>query len=163
MNTICGHSSGQVLLQVDLLPSEHAIKTLEAAIHQHNSTVNILRTTRCTMDIAQILDQDAFVGSSQPPSLHAAGKVLSADVANQSQQAPASHAEQSSSDKNDGLTASGRSSSSSSEGAAGQHTRDGPAVQKQNSQHAHTHHSHQHDSSVRSVSITHSGQVDMSR
>ena len=161
MNTIHADSSGQMLLQVDLLPSEHAIKTVEGVIHQHNSTVNILRTTRCTMHIAQILDQGAFVGSSRPPSLHAVGEVLNADAANQSQQAPASHSEQSANcDNNDGLTASG--GGSSKEGAAGQQTCDGPAVQKQNSQHAHSHH-HHHDSSVRSVSIMHPGQIDMPR
>lgn len=157
------HSSAQTLLQVDLLPSEHAIETVEAAIHQHNSTVNILRTTRCTMDIAQILDQGAFVGSSQPPSLHAVGEVLSAEVADQSQQAPASRAEGSADvDKSDGLTASG-GRSSSTEGFAGQHSHDSAAAQKQDSQHGHTHHSHHHDNSVRSVSITHPGQIDMPR
>ena len=162
-SVIHAHSSGQTLLQVDLLPSEHAIKTVEAAIREHNSTVNILRTTRCTMDITQILDQGAFVGSSQPPSLHAVGEVLSADVADQSQQAPATHAAQSANfDKSDRLTASS-GGSSSKEGVAGQHSGDGAAVQKLNSQHGHTHHGHHHDSSVRSVSITHPGQIDMPR
>ena len=151
-----------MLLQVDLLPSERAIKTVEAAIHQHNSTVNILRTTHCTINIAQILDQGAFVGSSQPPSLHAVGEVLDADAANQSQSAPASHAERSAgSDNSDGLTAS--DGSTSKESAARQHTGDDAAAKRQDNQQDHAHHSHHHDNSVRSVNITHPGQVDMPR
>ena len=151
-----------MLLQVDLLPSEQAVVTVEGAIHQHNITVNILRTTRCTMDIARILDQGAFVGSSQPPSLQAVGEVLAADVADQSHQTPAFHVEKSAhSGKGGSLTASG--GSNSKEGAAGQHTGDAAALQKQNSHHGHAHHSHHHDSSVRSVSITHPGQIDMPR
>lgn len=150
-----------MLLQVDLLPSERAIKTVEAAIHQHNSTVNILHTTHCTINIAQILDQGAFVGSSQPPSLHAVGEVLDADAANQSQPAPASHAERSAgSDNRDGLTASG---GSTKESAARHHTGDDAAVKRQDNQQDHAHHSHHHDNSVRSVNITHPGQVDMPR
>lgn len=151
-----------MLLQVDLLLSEQAVVTVEAAIQQHNSTVNIVRTTQCTMDIAQILDQGAFVGSSQPPSLQAVGEVLNADVADKRHQIPASHAEQPAhSDKGGGLTASG--GSNSKEHAAGHHTHDAAALQKQNSHHGDAHHSHHHDSSVRSVSITHPGQVDMPR
>lgn len=151
-----------LLLQVDLLPSEQAVVTVESAIQQHNSTVNILRTTRCTMDIAQILDQGAFVGSSQPPTLQAVGEVLNADVADQRHQPPASENEQPAhSDKGGSLTASG--GSSSKEDAVRKHTGDAAALQKQNSHHGHTHHSHHHDSSVRSVSITHPGQVDMAR
>lgn len=151
-----------MLLQVDLLSSEQAVVAVEGAIHQHNSTVNILRTTRCTMDIAQILDQGAFLGSSQPPSLQAVGEVLNADVADQRPQTPASHEEQPAhSDKGGSLTASG--GSNSKEDAAGQHTGDAAALQKQNSHHGQAHHSHHHDSSVRSVSITYPGQVDMPR
>ena len=150
-----------MLLQIDLLASERAVKAVEAAILRHNSTVNICRTTRCTMDIAQILDQGAFVGSSQPPSLQAVGEVLSADQSHQ--KAAVSHAEQpEQSDKRTDLTASG---GSANQDAAGQHTHDDTAVQNTHSPaHNHdSHQSHQHDSSVRSVSITHPGQVDMPR
>lgn len=55
-------------LQVDLLPSEQAIKSVESDIHAHNSEVSIMRTTHCSLDIAQILNKGAFAGSRQTPS-----------------------------------------------------------------------------------------------
>lgn len=154
------YSSAPPLLQIDLLPSEEAVKAVEAAIQQHNSAVSILHTTRCTMDIAQILNQGAFMGSSHPPSLQAVREVLNADGADQNH-AQGSHATQHAKPDIDvSLLSSG---GTGNEGAARPRTHDGTTVQNQHSHSGHGHHNHQHDSSVRSVSITQPGQVDMPR
>ncbi|KAL3144018.1 hypothetical protein ABBQ32_003822 [Trebouxia sp. C0010 RCD-2024] len=149
-----------LLNKIDLLPSEQAVKTVEAAIHQHNSTVTILHTMRCTMDVAQLLDQGAFMGSSHPPSLEAVGQVLKADIADQSQASGSHGAQLAKPDTCGNLSSCG---GHGKENGAGQHAQDGSAVQHQHSHPGHSHYSDQHDSSVRSVSITQPGQVDMVR
>lgn len=160
LHNLDAYLSGPMLLQIDLLPSEQAVKTVEAAIHQHNSTVTILHTMRCTMDVAQLLDQGAFMGSSHPPSLEAVGQVLKADIADQSQASGSHGAQLAKPDTCGNLSSCG---GHGKENGAGQHAQDGSAVQHQHSHPGHSHYSDQHDSSVRSVSITQPGQVDMVR
>ncbi|KAL0048912.1 hypothetical protein WJX82_002154 [Trebouxia sp. C0006] len=63
------YADSVLLNKVDLLPSEEAIIAVEDAIHAHNADVAIIRTSRCSLNVAQILNRNAFVGSSQPPSL----------------------------------------------------------------------------------------------
>ena len=100
------------------------------------------------------------MGSSHPPSLEAVDQVLNADAVDQSQ-APGSHAAHlETPDTSGSLLGSG---GGGKENAAGQHAQDSTAVQHEHSHSGHSHQSHQHDSSVRSISITQPGQVDMVR
>lgn len=143
-----------MLLQIDLLPSEQAIQTVEASICQHNSSVKIIHTTRCTMDISSILNQGAFLGSSQPPSLDSVNQVLNLKDTNQQHQAPTVDVQEATpADADNGLAGPGSSHHQHANGAAKTHSHS----------HDHEHHSHQHDSSVRSISIVCQGEVDMSR
>ena len=173
-------------VQVDLLPSEEAIHAVEDAIHAHNADVAIIRTSHCSLDVAQILNRNAFVGSSQPPSLemlhdnmhlgpsHMPHDIQPAIISNESgmQQTGAASV---------GHSAQPCDSHRSSEAAGPDHQaanqqRGGDQEQSAGSSngsqghnhqhplsHDHVGHAHQHDSSVRSISITCPGEVVMIR
>ena len=55
-------------MQIDLLPTEEAIEAVEASILAHNSEVDIMRTSHCSLPISHILNKAAFAGSSHPSS-----------------------------------------------------------------------------------------------
>ena len=150
---------GMMLSQIDLLPSEQAVQIVESSIRQHNSSVNIIHTTRCTMDISSILNQGAFLGSSQPPSLQSVNQVLDLNNSNQHHQAPTVNAQEAT--PADADNSSAGPSSSTHQHAGAQHAHG--AEKMHSHSHDHEHHSHQHDSSVRSISIVSQGQIDVLR
>lgn len=103
------------------------------------------------MDVAQILNRGAFVGSSQPPSvkmahedMHVACSTDSPSMGDPSPSAQGLH------------HAAGQQHGHNVSAADGFFDRD------QQADH-HSDHSHHHDSSVRSISITCPGQIDLTR
>ncbi|KAA6419012.1 MAG: hypothetical protein FRX49_10975 [Trebouxia sp. A1-2] len=180
------YADSVLLNKVDLLPSEEAICAVEDAIHAHNADVAIIRTSHCSLNVAQILNRNAFVGSSQPPSLltlhdnmhlgpshapHDIQPVATSDGGGMQQSGAASVGH------NAQLHNSHRSSeaASSDHQAAnqqhGDHQEQSPDSSNGTHGHSHQHpmshdhagHAHQHDSSVRSISITCPGEMDMIR
>ena len=173
-------------MQVDLLPSEEAILAVEDAIHAHNVDVATIRTSHCSLDVAQILNRNAFVGSSQPPSLqmlhdnmhlgpshkpHDIQPVATSNESGMQQTSAASvgHNAQPYDSHN-----SSEAAGSDHQAAKQQHVGDqGQSAGSSNGSHGdshqhpvshdHTSHAHQHDSSVRSISITCPGELDMIR
>ena len=168
------------------MPSEEAILAVEDAIHAHNAGVAIIRTSHCSLNVAQILNRNAFVGSSQPPSLqmlhdnmhlgsshmpHDTQPVATGNESNMQQTSAASvghdaqpHDSRSSSEaagfdhqaanqQHGGDQGQSAGSSNGSQGHYHQHPMS----------HDHASHAHQHDSSVRSISISCPGEVDMIR
>ena len=142
-------------MQIDLLPSTEAISAVEHAIHTHNAEVGIIRTTKCSLDISEILNRNAFVGSSQPPSLQALTVDQTTDSPNP----------QATSDHDHKLTVSSSASAKADAAQthkAGQHQH----LELDHDQHNHdayAHHSHSHDNAVRSVSISCPGEVELER
>lgn len=173
-------------VQVDLLPSEEAIHAVEDAIHAHNAGVTIIRTSHCSLNIAQILNRNAFVGSSQPPSLqmlpdnmplgpsHMPHDIQPAATGNESDMQQIAAASVGHNAKPFGSHRSSEGADSDHQAANQQHSGDqGQSASSSNGSHGHSHqhpmshdhagHAHQHDSSVRSISITCPGEVDMIR
>ncbi|DBA77581.1 hypothetical protein WJX77_001399 [Trebouxia sp. C0004] len=180
------YADSVLLNKVDLLPSEEAIHAVEDAIRAHNAGVAIIRTSHCSLSIAQILNRNAFVGSSQPPSLemlhdnmhlgpsHTPHDIEPVATGNESDMQQVSAASV-------GHNARPCDNHRSSEAAGSDHQAanqqrggdQGQSAGSRNGSHGHSHqhptshdhagHAHQHDSSVRSISITCPGEVDMTR
>ena len=153
LNECVTSAQSGVIMQVDLLPSEGAVSAVEHAIHSHNAAVEIIRTTRCSLDIAQILNRGAFVGSSQPPSLQTAKQITDLnglEIASAHNHQPASSSaivEQS-----DDVISQAADTQ--------QHQHDGHGKLDEQEQ---EHHHHHHDNAVRSVSVTCPGKVELTR
>jgi G3E family GTPase len=167
------------------LPSEEAILAVEHAVHAHNAGVAIIRTSHCSLNVAQILNRNAFVGSSQPPSLqmlhdnmhlgpsHTPHDTQPAATGNESdmQQTSAAsvghNAQPHDSHSSSETAGSDHQAANQQHGGQGQSAGSSNGSQGHNHQHPishdHTGHAHQHDSSVRSISITCPGEVDMIR
>lgn len=180
------YADSVLLNKVDLLPSEEAILAVEDAIHAHNVDVATIRTSHCSLDVAQILNRNAFVGSSQAPSLqmlhdnmhlgpshkpHDIQPVATSNESGMQQTSAASvgHNAQPYDSHN-----SSEAAGSDHQAAKQQHVGDqGQSAGSSSGSHGHSHqhamshdhtsHAHQHDSSVRSISITCPGELDMIR
>ncbi len=179
-------TSGLSYAQVDLLPSEEAILAVEDAIHAHNAGVAIIRTSHCSLNVAQILNRNAFVGSSQPPSLqmlhdnmhlgpsHTPHDIQPVATGNESDMQQIGAASAGHNAQPCDSNRSSETAGSDHQAANQQHSGDqGQSAGSSNGSHGHSHqhptshdhagHAHQHDSSVRSISITCPGEVDMIR
>ncbi len=163
-------------VQVDLLSSKQAIQEVEDAIHKHNAGIHIVQTSHCSLDISQILNRGAFVGSSQPPSLQMFHQNMHIDSSHASHPSPTVNGNASQHVNAAGMTSSPQSSEGHQADPATSANHQAPAHQhddetvaagsdRHGQQHAHSHgdHDHHHDSSVRSISINYPGQVDLTR
>ena len=141
------------MLQIDLLPTEEAVSAVEHAIHSHNAAVEIIRTSHCSLDISQILNRGAFVGSSQPPSLQTAKQITNLnglEISSTHNTQPAFS------------SVSSKQSDDNISQAADTQQHQHVGHQKHDEQER-EHHHHHHDNAVRSVSVTCPGKVELTR
>lgn len=158
-------------VQIDLLPSEQAVQAVESAIRTHNSEVDIMRTTHCSLDISHILDKGAFAGSKQNPSqlqqlqsLASSIQLLPQHAASHADVAEAHTSVETHHDNYSTLQAGEHAHTASSEQPL--HREPQAASKHQHEAHASHEHSHSHAGhleSVRSISLVHPGQVDLFR
>ena len=166
-------------LQIDLLPNDSAIKAVESNIRAHNSEVDIMRTTHCSLDISQILNKGAFAGSRQQPSqlqqlqnpsattqpLSSAQRIAAPAHDIHVDKAPETHLQSHDAQQPGEHSQSSVAQFWQQEPQAVSSREHGSDAGHGSHGHSHDHaHSHAgHLSSVRSINLIHQGQVDLAR